>query len=116
MNLKRLLQVLPGGFFRSSLQKERDFFGRYRMLCENIAAAPENLTLHVLRGEMLLERRDYQRARADFETALRMTETLDMRAGWLIIEQVMRDRAHFGLEIVARHLPAAGAAATHVEA
>ena len=116
MNLHRLLQALLSGFFRSPLQKERDFFGRYRLLCERIAAAPEDMTLRVLRGEMLLERRDYKRAHADFEAVLRMTETLDMRVGWLIIEQVMRDRAHFGLEIVARHLPAAGAAATHVEA
>lgn len=116
MNLNRLPQALLGGFFRSSLQKERDFFRRYRLLCERITAAPEDMTLRVVRGEMLLERRDYNRARADFEAALSMTETLDMRAGWLIIEQVMRDRALFGLEIVARHLPAAGAAATHVEA
>ena len=114
MNLKRLLQVLPGALFRSSLQKERDFFGRYRLLCENIAAEPGNLTLRVVRGEMLLERRDYQRARADFEAALRMSESLDMRAGWLIEEQVLRDRALFGLEVVARHLPAA--TATHAEA
>ena len=116
MNLHRLPQTLLGGFFRSPLQKERDFFGHYRLLCDRIASAPEDMTLRVVRGEMLLERRDYKRARADFEAALRMTEMLDMRAGWLIIEQVMRDRAHFGLEIVARHLPSAGAAATHVEA
>lgn len=116
MNWKRLPQGLLGGLFRSSLQKERDFFGHYRLLCERIAAAPEDLTLRVLRGEMLLGRRDYQRARADFAAALGMIETLDMRAGWLIEEQVMRDRALFGLEVVARHLPAAGAAATHVEA
>ncbi len=114
MNLKRLLQVLPGALFRSSLQKERDFFGRYRLLNETIATQPENATLHVLRGEMLLQRRDYQRARADFDAALRMGESLDVRAGWLIEEQVMRDRALFGLEVVARHLPAA--TATHAEA
>ena len=114
MNLKRLSQVMPGALFRSSLQKERDFFGRYRQLCENIAAEPGNATLRVVRGEMLLQRRDYQRARADFEAALRMSEALDMRASWLIEEQVMRDRALFGLEVVARHLPAA--TATHAEA
>jgi len=116
VNLKRLPQALLGGFFRSPLQKERDFFGRYRLLCEAIAAAPADMTLRVVRGEMLLERRDYQRAGADFQAALRMTAALDRRAGWLIEEQVMRDRALFGLEKVARHLPAAGAAATHVEA
>lgn len=116
MNLTRLSQTLLGGLFRSPLQKERDFYGTYRLLCERIAAAPEDVTLRVVRGETLLERRDYQRARADFAAALGMTEALDMGAGWLIAEQAMRDRALFGLEIVARHLPAAGAAATHVEA
>ncbi len=116
MNLNRLLAALLAGLFRSPLQKERDFFGRYRLLCERIAAAPDSLTLRVARGEMLLERRDYQRARADFAAALDMARAMDMRAGWLIEEQVMRDRALFGLEIVARHLPTAVAAATHVEA
>ncbi|MCY4146005.1 MAG: hypothetical protein OXE95_06530 [Chloroflexi bacterium] len=111
----RWLRGLPGGFLRSPLQRERDFFRTYRLLCDRIAAAPDNLSLRVLRGEMLLERRDYPRARADFAAALGMGEALDMRAGWLIEEQLMRDRALFGLEAVARHLPPA-MAATHVEA
>ena len=116
MNLKRLPQVLLGGLFRSSLQKERDFFGRYRRRCDRIDAAPEDMALRVLRGEMLLERRDYGRAQADFAAALEMSEALDSRAGWLIEEQVMRDRALYGMEIVARYQPARAAAATHVEA
>ncbi len=116
MSVLSLPRNLLGALFGSSLARERDFFARHHELSDQIAAAPEGMIPRVLRGELLLERRDYALAGADFEAALDLTGRLDMRAGWLLQEQVMRDRALFGLEIVARHLPPASEPAANVEA
>ena len=113
-------RILPrnllGALFGSSLARERDFYARHRLLSQGIAAAPNDATPRLLRGELLLERRDYARARADFEAALALTEELDARAGWLLTEQVTRDRALFGLEALKRQQPSPPQTATNVEA
>ena len=92
--------------FRSPLEREREFYRRYRDLSDKIAAAPDDMLYRVLRGELSLERGEYERAKADFEVALELAESLDETKGWLIVEQVMRDRALFGLRIVEDNLPA----------
>ena len=116
MSLMSLPKTLLIALVRSSLAREREFFARHRQLSKQVDASPADMIPRVLRGELLLERRDYARARADFQAALVLTENLDTRAGWLLQEQVMRDRALYGLEVVARRLPAASDSATHVEA
>ncbi|MCY3978722.1 MAG: hypothetical protein OXG23_11545 [Chloroflexi bacterium] len=95
----RLIARLVGGIFKSSLERERDFFRRYRELSGLIEESPENMNLLVLRGELNLERRDYERAKTDFERALELARDLDEAEGWLVLEQVMRDRALYGLKL-----------------
>ena len=116
MSLMSLPKTLLIALVRSSLAREREFFARHRQLSKQVDASPADMIPRVLRGELLLERRDYARARADFAAALDLTGDLDASAGWLLQEQVMRDRALYGLEVVARRSPAASETATHVEA
>ncbi len=101
-----LLGKWLGAAFQSPLEREREFYRRLRVLGDRINEAPESFTHHVLRGELYLERGEYKRAQADFETALELTEALDDTKGWLVLEQVMRDRALFGIKAVERKLPA----------
>ena len=108
--VQSLTRALLGGLFQSPVAREREFFAQYRALSGDIAANRADLTPRVLRGELLLERRDYERAHADFKAALAIAGELDGKAGWQIAEQVMRDRALYGMEIAARKLPVADAA------
>ena len=82
--------------FKSALERERDFYRRFRELSDAIEAAPESLTHYVLRGEMLLERGDDDRAKADFEAARGLADAVDPEAGWGLLEQIMGDRASYG--------------------
>ena len=88
--------------FRSRLERERDFYRRLRDLSAAIDESPDSITNVVLRGELYMDRGEFQRAKADFERALTMAAEFDAGNGWLIIEQVMRDRALQGLKLVAR--------------
>ena len=105
-----LTRALLGGLFQSPLAREREFYRQFRALSDEIAANDSDCAPRVLRGELLLERRDYQRALADFEAALEIAGELDGEAGWMVVEQVMRDRALYGMELAARYLPVADAA------
>ncbi len=98
--LGRLLDVI----YQPPLEREREFFRRLRELSDAISESPDALTLMVLRGELFLERGEYERAKSDFDAALAIAENLDEAKGWLIVEQVMRDRALHGMRLVERHL------------
>ena len=88
--------------FQSPLERERDLYRRFRELSEQIAETPRNMTIYVLRGELNLERSDYERAKADFSAAIELAAGLDETKGWLALEQVMRDRALYGLKLAER--------------
>ena len=94
-------------FYQPPLKREREFYRRLRELNDAISAAPGDLTLRALRGELLLERGEFERAKADFERALALADKLDDAEAWHIVEQVMRDRAAYGLRQVERHERAA---------
>ncbi len=98
--LSRLLRSV----FRSRLEREREFYRRLRDVSAAIDEMPASITPVVLRGELYLERGEYERAKADFEGALALAEKFDAAKGWLIIEQVMRDRALHGLRMAQRRL------------
>ncbi len=104
-NGRGLLVELLGTMFRSPLEREREFYRRYRELSDKINEAPDSITYYVIRGELFMERGEYQRAKADFEMALALAETLDDTAGWVVMEQVMRDRAIYGLQVSTQALP-----------
>lgn len=88
--------------FQSPLERERDFYERFRELSDKIEALPESITHYVLRGELFIERGEYERAKADFEAAVDIAEALDPSQSWGLLEQVMRDRALQGIELVKR--------------
>ncbi len=96
--LWRILQKV----FQSSLERERDFYDRFRELSDKIEALPESITHYVLRGELFIERGEYERARADFEAAVEIAEAVDPNESWGLLEQVMRDRALQGIELAKR--------------
>ena len=89
--------------FKSAVEREREFYRRYRELSEAIEAAPDSLTHLVLRGELLLERGDYERAKADFAKARGLADAVDPAAGWGLLEQIMGDRASCGLSLAQIH-------------
>ncbi len=96
--LWRILKQL----FQSPLERERDFYDRFRELSDEIEALPESIAHYVLRGELFIERGEYERARADFEAAVDIAEAADPNESWGLLEQVMRDRALQGIELVKR--------------
>ncbi len=96
----RLLKAL----FQSPLERERDFYRRYRELSTQIEERPDSVTIQTLRGELNLERGEYERAKADFIAAIDQAAALDESKGWLVVEQVMRDRALYGLKLAERKL------------
>ena len=100
----RLIARLLRGVFKSPLERERDFYRRYRELSGLIEESPDNMNVFVLRGELNLERREYERAKTDFERVLDLARDLDEAKGWLVMEQVMRDRALYGLKLAEREL------------
>ena len=107
-----LFYRLSGGLvrklMRSPLERERDFYRRYRELSDGINEAPDLMTNYVLRGELSLARGEYERAKVDFQAALALAEDLDETKGWLVLEQVLRDRALYGLKVAERHLGQTG--------
>ena len=102
-NWRGLIGKAAGYVYRPPLAREREFYRRLRELNERISGAPDDLTQIVLRGELLLERGEYERAKRDFARALSLAERLDDAEGWHIVEQAMRDRAAYGLRRLQRH-------------
>ncbi len=100
----RLSERLVSAIFKTPLERERDFYRRYRQLSGLIGESPDNMNVLVLRGELNLERGEYERAKTDFERALELARDLDEAKGWLLMEQVMRDRALYGLKLAEREL------------
>lgn len=100
----RLIERLVSGIFKTPLERERDYFRHYRELSGLIEESPGNMNVFVLRGELNLERGEFKRARADFEAAMGLAENLDDSKGWNIVEQVLRDRALYGLQLAEREL------------
>ena len=98
------LSKLVGSVLQSSLERERRLVQRCRKLGEEIEATPDNITLYVLHGELSLERGKYERAKTDFETAIELAARADDTKGWLVLEQIMRDRALHGLRRMERHI------------
>jgi len=96
--LWRILKKL----FQSPLERERVFYDRFRELSDEIEALPDSITHYVLRGELFIERGEYERARADFEAAVDIAEAVNADESWGLLEQVMRDRALQGIELVKR--------------
>ncbi len=85
--------------YQPAVERERKFYDRLRELSAAVDEAPESLTRRVLRGELYLERGEMARAKADFQAALALSEAMDGAKSWLIVEQVMRDRALRGLRM-----------------
>lgn len=104
-NERGLVGKWLGALFRSPWEREREFHRLLRELGERIAEAPASYSHRALRGELYLERGEYERARADFETALDLTGNMDDAKGWHIVEQVMRDRALYGMRVIKRKMP-----------
>ena len=102
--ISRGLGKLLARIMRSRLERERAFFQRQRELSRQIEAAPNSMTLYVLRGELNLERGITEQARADFAAAVELARELDWQAGWRLQEQIMRDRALYGLQVAERAL------------
>lgn len=98
------LGKLVGSVMQSPLERERAFYRRYRDLSGIIEESPDNMVAYALRGELSLERGEHQRAKTDFETAIELADGLEDAAGWLLMEQVMRDRALHGLKLAERKL------------
>lgn len=92
-----IISELFSRLLRSPLERERAFYRRYRDLSGVIDESPDDLAAYVLRGEMNLDRREHERAQADFESAVELAAVLDDDKGWNVMEQVMRDRALYGL-------------------
>ncbi len=99
-----LLGKLLRTIYKTPLEREREFYRRLRELNEKINQSPDSLTHVVARGELYLERGEFERARSDFQAALAMAENLDGSTGWEVVEQVMRDRALYGLKEAKRRL------------
>ena len=102
-----LLSKLLRAVYKTPLEREREFYRRLRELSEKISESPESLSHVVLRGELYLERGEIERARSDFQAALALAGNLDGLTGWQIVEQVMRDRALYGLRVAERKLKSA---------
>ena len=83
---------------KSPLERQRETARRLRELSGAIDQGPASMTRYALRGELNLERGQPALAIADFDRALELAENLDDSEGWLIVEQVMRDRALYGLK------------------
>lgn len=103
VNWRGLFRDVTGAVYQPPLSREREFYRRLRELNETISAAPEDITQIVMRGELLLERGEYDRAKQDFKRALALGDKLDDAEAWHILEQIMRDRAVYGMRIVQRH-------------
>ncbi|MCY3778768.1 MAG: hypothetical protein OXG78_00540 [Chloroflexi bacterium] len=104
VNRRGLLGRLVRAVYQPPPERERVFYRRLRELSEAIEEAPDSITLLVLRGEHFLERGEYERAKFDFEAAATLAEDMDDRRSWLLVEQVMRDRALYGLRVVERRI------------
>ena len=103
VNWRGVIGKVIGAVYQPPLAREREFYRRLREFNSALSEAPDDITQLALRGELLLERGEYGRAKQDFERALALASKLDDAKGWHILEQVMRDRAAYGMRIVERH-------------
>lgn len=96
------------------MERVLDFFGvrpdparRLYALTHAITIAPESMVNYVLRGELYLERRQYELAADDFEKALTLAEdeltTGDGRSLG-VVAQGVQDRALVGYETALRYM------------
>jgi hypothetical protein len=99
-----LLGQIIGFFFQTPARRKQEISRRLHELNVSIEFSPNSATNYVLRGELFLERQEYHLAKADFEIALELAESFDAKAGWGLIEQVMRDRALDSLKKTQRQL------------
>ena len=97
-----MLRGLLRRAFQSPVEREREFYRRYRELSDTIDAMPDSITHYVLRGELMIERGEYGRAEADFVAAVELAKSADPGAGWGAIEQIMCDRALQGIKLARR--------------
>lgn len=100
------LRRVSGWFYKRPAQRQRGLARRLQELDAAVSDAPDSLAHRILRGELLLRSGEYDLARADFEAALELAERFDPSKGWGLVEQVMRDRALWGLDEVRRRLSA----------
>lgn len=77
---------------------------RIDRLTESIEQYPDAAANYLLRGEIWLEQRHYELARADFEQALALAEAQFADAAWGIAAQAIMDRAREGLRQVEQRL------------
>lgn len=103
VNWRGLFGKALGAVYQPPLAREREFYRRLRELNSAIEAAPDDITQLVLRGELLLERGEHERAKSDFERALALADRLDDARAWHVVEQIMRDRAAYGIRQLQRH-------------
>ena len=103
MNWRGMFGKALGAVYQPPLRREREFYRRLRELDGAISDAPDDITQLVKRGELLLEHGEHERAKSDFERALALADRLDDAKAWHVVEQVMRDRAAYGIRMVERH-------------
>lgn len=96
------IKSLFGGSSGESLTR------RLIALDERIDAEPEAAGNYVLRGELFLHLRDYERAYADFQRGLERAQVEYASSDWGIVAQAMQDRALMGLARAERKLQASG--------
>lgn len=77
-------------------------------LSDAIADAPDAPMNYALRGELLLENKAFDAARADFERALTLAERALRTDRWGLVAQAAQDRAAAGLADALRHLGTPG--------
>lgn len=103
LHWRDLIDKAIAAVYQPPLKREREFYRRLRELNDAISDVPDDVTLLVLRGELLLARGEYGRAKQDFERALALADRLDDAKAWHVVEQIMRDRAACGMREVQRH-------------
>lgn len=99
---RNILKAAIRGLVQSPVEREREFYRRYRELSDKIELMPDSFTYYVLRGELLVERGEDTRARADFEMAVKLADSYDSAKEWGLLEQAMCDRALQGIDWVTR--------------
>ncbi len=98
----KLLKPALRSLMRTPAEREREFYRRHRELNDKIELIPDLFTYYVLRGELLAERGDIDRARSDFEKAVALADNLDPAREWGLLQQAMRDRALQGIDLLER--------------
>jgi tetratricopeptide (TPR) repeat protein len=77
---------------------------RLDSLNEAIYQHPQSASNYVLRGEIWLDRGEYEMAAADFERALALAAEQFEKDDWGLVSQTLRDQAEHGLQRAMRKL------------